>query len=61
MKIKAIKFHMDQKGLRNVDLAPFLGGANRVSEVLHYKRKLTVEMIKNLRDCLGIPADSLIR
>lgn len=58
--IEAIKFRMEQMGLRNVDVAPYMGGANRVSEILHYKRKLTVDMMKNLKDKLGIPAESLL-
>ena len=58
--VEAIKFRMEQMGLRNVDVAPFVGGANRVSEILHHKRKLTVDMMKSLKKNLGIPAESLL-
>ena len=43
--IEAIKFRMDQMNLRQVDIAPLLGGKTRVSEVLYGKRKLTLKMI----------------
>lgn len=58
--VEAIKFRMEQMNLKNSDLAPILGGKNRVSEILRYKRNLTVKMIKALHDELNIPAESLI-
>jgi HTH-type transcriptional regulator / antitoxin HigA len=58
--VEAIKFRMEQLGLKNSDIAPFLGGSNRVSEVLHKKRNLTVKMIKTLSHNLKIPSESLI-
>jgi HTH-type transcriptional regulator/antitoxin HigA len=58
--VEAIKFRMDQKGLRRVDLAPILGGKNRVTEVLQRKKPLTLKMIRNLHQKIGIPYESLI-
>ncbi len=58
--IEAIKFRMEQAGLKQADLVPYLGGRNRVSEILSGKRQLTVEMIANLSEGLGIPAEVLI-
>ena len=58
--IEAIKFRMEQLGLTNSDLAPYLGGRNRVSEILRRKRSLTVTMLKNLHKKLRIPAESLL-
>lgn len=58
--IEAIKFRMEQMGLKNTDISPLLGGNNRVSEILSRKRALTVEMIRNLNKKLKIPAESLI-
>lgn len=58
--VEAIKFRMEQMGLKKSDLAPILGGRNRVSEILRRKRNLTVKMIKALHDKLNIPAESLI-
>ncbi len=58
--IEAIKFRMEQLGLKNKDIAKLLGGANRVSEILHGKRDLTVKMVRALNKELGIPAESLL-
>ena len=59
--IEAIKYHMEQKGLTAPDLIPFVGGRNRVYEVLARKRPLTLKMIQRLHEGLGIPAKSLIK
>jgi HTH-type transcriptional regulator/antitoxin HigA len=59
--LTAIRFRMEQQGLRPKDLAPYLGGANRVSEVLAGKRALTVPMIHRLHHELGIPAEVLLK
>jgi len=59
--IEAIKFRMDQKGLKPKDLEPMIGQRNRVYEVLNGKRKLTMAMVWKLHVGLGIPAESLIR
>ena len=58
--VEAIKFRMEQQGLRPKDLARYLGGANRVSEVLAGRRALTVGMIQKLHRELGIPAEVLV-
>lgn len=59
--IEAIKFRMEQGGLKPRDLQPMIGGLNRVYEILNRKRPLTLKMIWKLHSMLGIPADSLIR
>jgi HTH-type transcriptional regulator / antitoxin HigA len=59
--VEAIKFHMDQKGLEPRDLIPFIGSRNRVYEVLNRRRPLTLKMIRQLHEGLGIPAESLIK
>ena len=59
--IEAIIFRMEQLGLKRADLAVYLGGKNRVSEILNGRRNLTVKMIKNLSEGLGIPPESLIK
>jgi len=58
--VEAIKFRMEQLGLKASDLAKILGGRSRVSEVLNRKRKLTVDMMRSLRRRLDIPAESLL-
>ena len=58
--IAAIKFRMEQLGLKQSDLAKYLGGRSRASEVLNRKRKLTVDMMRSLRKHLDIPPESLL-
>jgi HTH-type transcriptional regulator / antitoxin HigA len=57
--IEAIKFRMDQMGLKQKDIAPLFGGKTRVSEVLNRKRPLSMKMIILLNRYLGIPMESL--
>jgi len=58
--IEAIKIRMEEMQLKQIDLADALGGRNRVSEVLNRKRKLTVEMIRNLTARLNLSPGLLI-
>jgi len=58
--VEAIKFRMEQLGLKPSDLAKILGDRSRVSEILNKKRKLTVDMMRSLRKRLAIPAESLL-
>lgn len=59
--IEAIKIRMEEMQLKQKDLAPVLGGTNRASEVLNKKRKLTVEMIRNLNIKLNLSPNLLIK
>ena len=59
--VAAIKFEMERKGLTVKDLEPMIGKSNRVYEILNRKRSLTLKMIWNLHEGLGIPAESLIK
>ncbi|GAV19923.1 HTH-type transcriptional regulator / antitoxin HigA [Mariprofundus micogutta] len=59
--IEAIKFEMEQQGLSIKDLEPMIGRSNRVYEVLSHKRNLSLNMIRNLNQGLGIPAEVLIQ
>ena len=59
--IEAIRFRMEQQGLKPIDLEPFIGSRGRVSEVLSGKRSLTLKMIRALESGLGIPAKVLIQ
>ncbi len=58
--IEAIKFEMENRGLKRKDLEPYIGSRGRVSEVLNRKRRLSLEMICNLYKGLGIPLKSLV-
>lgn len=59
--ISAIKFRMEQQGLKNKDLIPYIGSKSKVSEVLSGKRALSLNMIRKLNEGLGIPAEVLIK
>ncbi|WP_194973650.1 helix-turn-helix domain-containing protein [Aquiflexum lacus] len=58
--IEAIKIRMEEMQLKQVDLVDEIGGKSRVSEVLNRKRKLTVEMIRNLTRRLNLSPGLLI-
>jgi HTH-type transcriptional regulator/antitoxin HigA len=58
--IEAIKFRMEQMGMKRVDLAKYFGTRGRVSEILNRQRSLTLTMIKKLHKEFGIPAESLL-
>ena len=58
--VEAIKIRMEELRLKQSDLADALGGENRVSEILNRKRKLTLEMIRNLTKRLNLSPGLLI-
>lgn len=59
--IEAIKFWMEQLGLQQKDLVEIIGFKSRVSEILNYKQKLTLEMIRSLHKNLSIPTSVLVQ
>ena len=59
--IEAIKIRMEEMELKQVDLIPEIGGKSRVSEILNRKRKLTIDMIRRLKDKLNLSAELLIK
>ncbi len=59
--IEAIKIRMEDLNLKQSDLADALGGKNRVSEILNRKRRLTLEMIRNLTKMLNLSPGLLIQ
>ena len=59
--IEAIKFRMEQMNLSKKELGEILGYSSRVSEILNRKRKLTLEMVRNLHEKLNISLESLVQ
>ena len=59
--IEAIKFRMEQLGYTQADLAKVVGLKSRASEILNKKRKLSLDMIRQLHEKLNIPTDVLIQ
>lgn len=59
--IEAIKFRMEQMGYTQTDLARIVGLKSRASEILNRKRKLSLDMIRQLHEKLNIPTEVLIQ
>lgn len=59
--VEAIKFRMEQLGYNQTDLANIVGLKSRASEILNRKRKLSLEMIRQLHNRLNIPTEVLIQ
>ena len=59
--ISAIEFRMDQQGLTERDLIPFVGNRTKVSEVLSGKRPITMRAARALHQHLGISAEVLLQ
>jgi len=58
--IEAIKIRMEELNMRQKDLVGIIGGKSRVSEILNRKKKLTVDMIRDLEKTLQISASVLV-
>jgi len=54
--VEAIKFRMDQMGLRQKDMTRYLGSKSKASEVLNGKTPITLSMMRVLHKNLGIPS-----
>jgi HTH-type transcriptional regulator/antitoxin HigA len=59
--IEAIKFRMEQLGMKQKDLAEAMGFKSRVSEILNKKRKLNLDMVRKLSLILNIPTEVLVQ
>lgn len=59
--IEAIRFRMDQLGLKASDLTAYIHSKSKISEILNRKRPLSLSMIRALQTGLGISADILVQ
>ena len=59
--VEAIKYRMEQMGIKQQDLAKIIGLKSRASEILLRKRQLSLNIIRKLNKVLGIPAEILIQ
>jgi HTH-type transcriptional regulator/antitoxin HigA len=59
--VEAIKFRLEQDGKDSRALIGVIGQRTRVYEVLQGKRSLSLNMIRELHDKFGIPANVLIQ
>jgi HTH-type transcriptional regulator/antitoxin HigA len=51
---------MEELNMRQKDLVGIIGGKSRVSEILNRKKRLTVDMIRDLEKLLQISASVLV-
>ncbi len=58
--IEAIKIRMEEMNIKQKDLVGVIGGKSRVSEILNRKKRLTVNMIRELESLLQISASVLV-
>jgi HTH-type transcriptional regulator/antitoxin HigA len=58
--IEAIKYRMEEMGLKQKDLVSIIGSKSKVSEVLNRKVGLSLSMISNLSAQLHIPLEVLV-
>ena len=58
--IEAIKIRMQEMNIKQKDLVGIIGGKSSVSEVLNKKKRLTVDMIRELERVLNISASVLV-
>ncbi|MCZ2460418.1 MAG: transcriptional regulator [Chitinophagales bacterium] len=59
--VEAIKFRMEQMGMTQTDLAKIVGQKRCASEILNRKRKLSLDMIRQLHQQWRIPTDVLVQ
>lgn len=58
--VNAIKFRMEQQGLRPVDMKEYFGSTGRYYDVMNKKRNLSLSMIRKLHSGLGIAYENLL-
>ena len=59
--LEAVKYRMEQLKITDAELSEILGARSRKSEILSGKRKLSLSMIRALKERLNISADILIQ
>ncbi|WP_257670332.1 helix-turn-helix domain-containing protein [Parapedobacter tibetensis] len=55
--LEAVRLKMQEQGLHNKDLTPWLGSKGYVSALLNGKKPLTLRIAKLLHERFGIPAE----
>ncbi len=59
--IHLIRTRMEELGLKQKDLIEAIGSKSHVSEVLNFKRPLSLNMMRNLHDQFDLPVEILIK
>jgi len=58
--VEAVKYMMEEKGLKPKDLVSYFGSKGNVSEFLNHKRNLSIRTIKALHENLKLPYEVLL-
>jgi HTH-type transcriptional regulator/antitoxin HigA len=58
--VEAVKYVMEEEGLKPKDLVSYFGSKGNVSEFLNHKRKLSIRTIKALHEKLKLPYEVLL-
>ncbi|MDR2206265.1 MAG: transcriptional regulator [Flavobacteriaceae bacterium] len=59
--LEAIKYRMQEWGLKNKDLEPIIGSKSHVSSILSGRRELTLKTAKRLKEYFKLPAEVFLR
>jgi HTH-type transcriptional regulator/antitoxin HigA len=59
--VEALTYWMESRGITRKDMEPLVGSRARLSEIFNHRRGLTLTMIRNLHNKLGIPVEALIQ
>ncbi|HSI90929.1 MAG TPA: hypothetical protein VK927_07405 [Adhaeribacter sp.] len=58
--IEALKYLMEENGLQQKDLEPYIGPKSRVSEIMNRKRYFTLQQINSLHKFFKLPLEVFI-
>ena len=58
--VEAVKYVMEEEGLKPKDLVAYFGSKGNVSEFLNHKRSLSIRTIKALHNKLRLPYEVLL-
>jgi HTH-type transcriptional regulator/antitoxin HigA len=58
--VDAVKYVMEEEGLKPKDLVPYFGSKGNVSEFFSHKRKLSLRVIKILHEKFKLPYEVLV-
>lgn len=58
--VDVIQYYIEQRGLKDKDLADVIGDKTLVSKILNRKRKLNLRMVRGLHDKFRIPYKFLL-
>ncbi len=59
--LEAIKYKMEERGIKAKDLEPLIGSKGHVSSILSGRRELTLKIAQRLKDYFQLPAETFLR